>query len=100
MKLSGAFSELSSDRVSETSASDIVDRMTPWLDHVFRSFGLHRIMFGSDWPVCNVRGPATEDSWVVWKDVVEHTLARRGLKEEEKQMVWSGTAAKAYRLEV
>ena len=100
MKLSGAFSELSPGRVPQTSASDIVDRMAPWLDHVFRSFGPARVMFGSDWPVCNVRGPAAEDSWVVWRDVVECALARKGLGDEERRMVWGGTAVEAYRLGV
>ncbi|MEO5910880.1 MAG: amidohydrolase family protein [Pelobium sp.] len=28
----------------------------PYLDVVFEAFGTHRLMFGSDWPVCNVAG--------------------------------------------
>ena len=26
----------------------------PYLDSVFRAFGTHRVMFGTDWPVCTV----------------------------------------------
>jgi L-fuconolactonase len=29
---------------------------TPYLDVVFETFGSKRVMFGSDWPVCNVAG--------------------------------------------
>lgn len=29
---------------------------TPYLDIVFEAFGTKRVMFGSDWPVCNVAG--------------------------------------------
>lgn len=100
MKLSGAFSELGTDRLSTSSAATIADRMKPWLDHVFECFQPDRIMFGSDWPVCNVRGPATEDSWTVWKDVVQTVLDQRGLSSEEQEMIWSGTALTAYRLQV
>ena len=28
------------------------DDFVPFIDHVFSSFGTHRILFGSDWPVC------------------------------------------------
>lgn len=29
---------------------------TPYLDIVFKVFGIKRLMYGSDWPVCNVAG--------------------------------------------
>ena len=98
IKLSGAFSELGPDRISTNSAVDIADRMRPWLDHLFDAFPVNRIMFGSDWPVCNLRGPTEEDSWVVWKDVVQTVLDRRGLSEDDQSLIWSGTATEAYRL--
>lgn len=98
MKLSGAFSELSQDRVEITSPQEIADRLEPWLDHLFAWFPPSRVMFGSDWPVCNVRGPLVEDSWSVWKDVVNVVMDRRGFSEWDKQRVWSGTASEAYRL--
>jgi L-fuconolactonase len=28
------------------------DSFTPFLDHVFSTFGPNRLLFGSDWPVC------------------------------------------------
>lgn len=32
------------------------DDFTPYLDVVVEAFGINRLMFGSDWPVCNVAG--------------------------------------------
>jgi len=32
------------------------DDFTPYLDVVFQTFGTKRLMYGSDWPVCNVAG--------------------------------------------
>lgn len=97
MKLSGAFSELPQGL---SDAAAIATHVRPWVEHVFRSFGPKRVMFGSDWPVCNVRGPAKEESWVAWKDVVtllvEHNNLR--LNDEHKALIWKGTAIKAYNL--
>merc|ERR1711939_1295054 len=67
MKLSGAFSELmDQDPCKPLDVDTIVQRIQPWTDHVFHEFGPWRIMFGSDWPVCNVRGPGDERSWSLW----------------------------------
>ncbi|KAK5121331.1 hypothetical protein LTR85_005497 [Meristemomyces frigidus] len=71
MKLSGAFSELPSE-IRSTNA--IAAHLKPWLTHVLECFGSGRVMFGSDWPVCNVNGPAGESSWIAWKDVVDSIL--------------------------
>jgi len=100
MKLSGGFSELSTERVTETSPEKLAARVKPWLDQVFRCFGPERIMFGSDWPVCNVRGPGTEESWILWKNLVDKALVEQNLDESQKRRVWTGTAREAYKLGV
>ena len=41
---------------------------------IFKGFGPERILFGSDWPICNLRGPVKPDSWFAWREVVEHIL--------------------------
>ena len=99
MKLSGGFSELSTERVSESSPEKLAARVKPWLDQVFECFGPERIMFGSDWPVCNVRGPGTEDSWIIWKNLVDVALDKQKLSVAQKRRVWAGTAEEAYRLD-
>lgn len=100
MKLSGAFSEIADQDPGEPlSVADVLDRMRPWLDHVFDTFGPWRIMFGSDWPVCNVRGPGDAKSWSLWVQVVDQILLERNLSELERNRVWYGTAIEAYRLD-
>ncbi|KAJ9644224.1 L-rhamnono-gamma-lactonase [Knufia peltigerae] len=97
MKLSGFFSELppqTSDMPSNISI--IAEHMKPWVDVVFAAFTPRRIMFGSDWPVCNVGGPSIKSSWPHWRAVVEAILESEGLDVEEKAMIWSGTATEAY----
>ena len=100
MKLSGAFSELFplSKNEKEVDISGLVDRLQPWTDVVFNAFGAERIMYGSDWPVCNIGGGGNDLSWCRWRKVVEEVLERRGLTEEQKCGVWGQVAAKAYGL--
>ncbi|KAJ9252976.1 hypothetical protein DTO207G8_4496 [Paecilomyces variotii] len=97
MKLSGGFSELSPLSFNiEPDIDSLVERISPWTDAVFEAFGPERVMFGSDWPVCNIGGGANEVSWRRWKTVVEAVLERRGLDEEQKRGVWGDVAVKAY----
>jgi L-rhamnono-1,4-lactonase len=100
MKLSGGFSELSDSAAPVDTADprELAKRIQPWTDAVFDAFGPQRIMFGSDWPVCNVKGPKGEGSWSVWTSVVEEILEQRRCTEEEKDRVWGGTAWEAYML--
>jgi predicted TIM-barrel fold metal-dependent hydrolase len=39
-----------------------VEDLRPFVDHVIESFGWDRVMFGSDWPVCNLA--ASYQQWV------------------------------------
>jgi L-rhamnono-1,4-lactonase len=97
MKLSGAFSEIEPlDGESEPDFEAIVDRLRPWTDAVFDAFGPNRVMYGSDWPVCNVGGGGNNVSWGRWKRVVGEILERRGLSENKKQGVWGTVAMNAY----
>lgn len=99
MKLSGAFSELPSlTSDSEPDISEIANRLQPWTDVVFDAFGAKRVMFGSDWPVCNIGGGGNSVSWNRWIRVVESILEKKGLSEEQKQGVWGHVAVKAYGL--
>ncbi|KIW81787.1 hypothetical protein Z517_04813 [Fonsecaea pedrosoi CBS 271.37] len=100
MKLSGFFSELPEQNdTSPTPVTALVERTSPWVDVVFKAFGPSRIMFGSDWPVCNLGGPGVVKSWSHWHDLVEAILASQNLTAEERAKIWSGTAIKAYRID-
>ncbi|MCY4062824.1 MAG: amidohydrolase family protein [Chloroflexi bacterium] len=63
----------------------------PYLDIVFDSFGVDRLMFGSDWPVCTLSGGYGE---VV--GIVENYIA--ALSADEQAAVMGGNAAEFYGL--
>lgn len=105
MKLSGAFSELGAAADQHSSSSltadvkTIAQHLRPWTDYVFEQFGPERIMFGSDWPVCNVKGPDGESSWSLWRRVVEEICEGLGLSSQQRDSIWLGTVTKAYDLD-
>ncbi len=51
-------------------APDLVGRAQPFVDHVLSCFGVERVMFGSDWPIC-LNGSSYEEA----VDLVRTTLA-------------------------
>lgn len=69
------------------------DDLKPCLDVVFENFTAERLMFGSDWPVCNV---AASYSNVV--STVQDYIAQLPAKEQE--LVWFKNAQAFYNFEV
>lgn len=67
------------------------DDYAPYLDVVFDCFGIDRLMFGSDWPVCTLSGSYNE---VV--GIVESYIA--ALSEDEQAKVMGGNACEFYQL--
>ncbi|CEO58723.1 hypothetical protein PMG11_03428 [Penicillium brasilianum] len=101
MKLSGAFSELPPLGSNvEPDIPNLVDLLQPWTDVVFEAFGATRVMFGSDWPVCNIGGGGNNIAWNRWIRIVEAVLERRGLTERQKQGVWGQVALEAYGISI
>ena len=99
MKLSGGLSELPPQEPGKPGDIDeLVFHLQPWMDVIFKAFTPSRIMFGSDWPVCNVGGPGVDMSWQYWHDLVSAILAAQNLTDRERAMAWSGTARKAYNI--
>lgn len=94
MKLSGAFNEF--DNTTPSSASDIVKSLSSIATKVFDAFG-DRVMFGSDWPVCNVGGPAGEKgNWGLWVESVESLLEEAHVAETDREQVWWRAGSRAY----
>lgn len=63
--------------------------ITPYVRHVLDTFGPHRVLFGSDWPVCTLAAG--------YADVV--TLAETAtahLSPDERAAVFGGNAARVY----
>jgi L-fuconolactonase len=68
-----------------------LDGLRPYLDTVVESFGVGRLMVGSDWPVCLV---ASE--YGRWFNVLDEYFA--GFSESERDAVFGGTAIEVYGL--
>ena len=83
VKLSGLVTECDSDWD--------VEKLRPYAERVLELFGIDRIMWGSDWPVCLLR--ATYDQWFEAAEVLT-----RQLTPSEKKRVFGGTATEFYRL--
>jgi len=66
---------------------------TPYLEFALETFGPSRLMFGSDWPVCQV---AAEYADVV--GIVADFLSR--LSADEQQGIWGANAIRFYHLSI
>ncbi|KAF2853579.1 hypothetical protein T440DRAFT_487463 [Plenodomus tracheiphilus IPT5] len=101
IKLSGALNEFSDPTPSSPAA--ILSALQPYLSFFAEKFR-SRIMFGSDWPVCNVGGPKGEGggNWGVWREVVGLWVQGLGDGEgdrEEEERVWWGAGCEGYAVE-
>lgn len=67
--------------------------LRPYLDVVFENFSTDKLMFGSDWPVCNLAG---DYSKIV--KTLEDYMAQ--LPAQEQQKIWNENAKSFYKLEV
>ena len=65
----------------------------PYVSRLLEWFGPSRLMFGSDWPVCQLAGTYSQ----VHAAAVE---ALGALSEPERERIFGGTAIEAYRLDV
>jgi L-fuconolactonase len=68
-----------------------VEELKPYASHVLTAFGPDRVMFGSDWPVCELA--ATYDQ--VYEAAQAFTAE---LSTSEQEEVFAGTATRAYPL--
>ncbi len=64
---------------------------TPYLEVVFEAFGAKRVLFGSDWPVCNIAGGYKKMISIVQN----YTSA---LTQNEQELFWGGNAINFYKL--
>lgn len=69
----------------------VIADFEPYLDVVFEAFGAKRIMFGSDWPVCNVAG-----GYLQMQSVVKNFTSK--LSAHEQELFWGLNAAEFYNL--
>ena len=69
-----------------------MDDFIPFLDVVFEAFGVGRLMFGSDWPVCLLAGSYAR----VVGLLEEYVRTRTSLGSAEAQGLWGPNAARFY----
>lgn len=67
------------------------DLLGPWFDVVLDAFGPDRLLFGSDWPVCLLRGEYAD-----WTQCVEFWIS--GLSAAERSAILGDNAKRAYGL--
>jgi L-fuconolactonase len=68
-----------------------VDDLAPYFDRAVECFGWDRILFGSDWPVCNLAG-----GYASWLRAAEALLA--GVPSADRTKFFVSNAARIYRL--
>ena len=92
-KLSGVVTQAHWDAPNCITTED-VKVMLACFDTALEAFGPQRLMFGSDWPVCQLA--ATYDT--VYN--LAHTWASTRLSLREQDAFWSGNAVRCYGLNV
>lgn len=78
--------------VTEANAADR-DALAPYVDHVLACFGPSRLMWGSDWPVCELVCRYDE-----WFDLSQHAFARLSLSE--RAALFGDVARRTYSIEM
>lgn len=85
IKLSGITVNARADQVNAQS-------LQPYVDHVLDCFGPDRILWGGDWPVCNLGSGLPG-----WISLTHQFLA--GLSESERSAIGTATARRVYGLQ-
>lgn len=86
----GAFCKFSA-LITEAGAEWTEETLAPYAAHVIKVFGPERVMWGSDWPVCRLRG-----SYARWHAAAEALTAHLGAPARAR--IFGGTAQEFYRL--
>jgi L-fuconolactonase len=70
----------------------VLSDFEPYLDVIFEAFGTKRLMFGSDWPVCNVAG-----GYQQMLSIVKNYVSK--LSADEQARFWGLNAIEFYKLD-
>lgn len=72
-------------------AKDLLEQVRPFVDHALAAFGVDRVMFGTDWPVCLLSCPMAR--WVSIADALTRPLGESG-----QRSFFADNARRVYRL--
>jgi L-rhamnono-1,4-lactonase len=106
LKISGGFSEIQelpkygsvddAERAKKLQAAS--SHIGSFVDVAIDLFGLDRVIFGSDWPVCNMGGGGNEVAWNDWLYVIREWVKRRGLSPADQKAFFAENALRAYNI--
>lgn len=89
-KLSGLVTEASPE------LGENPEILLPWINHLYKSFGAGKLMWGSDWPVVNLACSFKE--WLLLSRRILMSCVSGPHKDEDLFAIYSGTAQKFYRI--
>lgn len=90
-KISGIVTELKSSYPSKTA---IIQQLSPFVQVVKEAFGHERVLFGSDWPICELSNNNLD--WSNWLEILCEII--KDWTEEEKESLFVTNAIQFYRL--
>ncbi len=84
-KLSGLVTEA-------THKNWAIEEFQPFINHVVNVFGTNRVMFGSDWPVCNLSGTYNDVLTILMENLPTNLLGK------DLEMIFGENAKRFYKL--
>lgn len=78
--------------VTRASENWTANDLNPYIDHLIDIFGFERLMFGSDWPVCNLAA-----TYKLWFGVLSRAV--ENCTEDERQKLFHDNARAYYHVE-
>merc|ERR1712106_497947 len=82
-------------RETPVGSAELAELMEPWWGHAIDAFSCERCMFESNFPVDKAQA-SYRTLWNAFKRVAD----KKELAEEDRKMIFAGTAKKVYGLEV
>ncbi len=84
----GAYCKLSG-LVTEASPNWTTEDLQPYADHLLNTFGPHRLIWGSDWPVCTLA--CSYERWITTTDTL-----LKDLPDAEQRLIMGDNALRFY----
>lgn len=86
----------------------MLGQIKPWAKEALRIFGTKKLLWGSNWPVCNrgfkqmFPGKKPSEAWECWRKLAVELLKDIGVREgsEAESEIWWKNTVKAYKLDV
>ena len=79
--------------ITEAGPEHTYTDLRPYCDHLLRSFGAGRLLWGSDWPVLNLAG-----DYASWHETCHRWMAERS--DAERRLIFGDNAIKFYGLNI